>query len=136
MALASAILVPATIWAMVSASVELLTNTVPRVGSAVERKYQDMVSGIEKYDGTGMIPHGNGSVEKQVIGAGIDLYTILSGDDRFRDQVSLLVQRHGDAIRMLSPTRQAWMFCTTYPDRCTALLRYIVSHDMDAKASQ
>lgn len=156
MVLSVILMIPLIVWAIIDSYNGVLTRTVPIISAKANGQYQTLKGYVEPYrvpvSSVNKATHVESilgyqeiwrsvdsshfaqsvlnldeQTEKQIIGAGVDLYSMISGDRRFLDESSILLQRHGDMLLMLSPTHQAWKYCNTYPERCKKLLNDIMN---------
>ncbi|MHB8698667.1 MAG: hypothetical protein ACYC9J_11680 [Sulfuricaulis sp.] len=119
-----------TVYAGVQSYREVMTRTVPMVNNKVNEEYGSLISQLDIYDkSSGILTT---DMKKQLTGLGSDLYVLAGGNPRFSTQVSELIRAHGEELRMLSPTYQALLFCSTYQDKCKDMLGFII-HDMSSK---
>ncbi len=121
----SIILTACIIYTSVRSYHGVMNETLPIVSYKLQTKYAALTSKLDKYQRmSGVIPP---DVNSLLMGYGVDLYTLISGDTRFSGEASDLVRDYGEVLRMLSPSYQAILFCSTYRDKCKDMLSFITN---------
>ncbi len=110
---------------------DVMGKTVPAISNKIDEEYRALVRDLDMYDrSSGVFTT---DIKRQLASLGSDLYVLAGGDPRFSSEVSELVRLHGDTFRMLSPTYQAILFCSTYKEKCKDMLNFIIQDLMSRK---
>lgn len=129
-AVTSIVLTACIIYTAVRSYHNVMNETVPIISHKFQIKYAELQGRLDQYQSaSGVITP---DIKDLLKGYGEDLYTLVSGDPRFSGEVSGLIQKHGEDLRMLSPIYQALLFCSTYQTKCKDMLSYIVD-DLSSK---
>ncbi len=129
-AIISIILTACIIYTSVRSYHGVMNETVPIVANKIHTRFAELTSSLDLYQSaSGVITP---DIKDLLKGYGEDLYTLVSGDPRFSGEVSGLIRQHGEDLRMLSPTYQVLLFCSTYQAKCKDMLSFIVN-DLSSK---